>query len=183
MFMSSAQADPLGIALAAVAAGDRSAMAELYRLTAPRLLGVAMRILGRQDAAEDVLHEAYLSVWQRAGQYAADRGQPLAWLAMIVRNRAVDRLRQEARRGEEDLASEGAVPDVLVMDDVSFRGAGMDIARCMGALPGEHRRAILLAAQYGLSHDQIARRLERPLGTVKSWIRRGLADLRECLES
>ncbi|MBM3646716.1 MAG: sigma-70 family RNA polymerase sigma factor [Alphaproteobacteria bacterium] len=181
--MDAIEAEPLATALAAIAAGDRGALAELCRLTAPRLLGVALRVLRRQDAAEDVLHEAYLSVWQRAAQYSADRGQAWAWLAMIVRNRAIDRLRQESRRGEEELASEDATPDVLVMDDVSMRGMTADISRCLGGLPGDHRRAILLAAQYGLSHDEIARRLGRPLGTVKSWIRRGLADLRECLEA
>ncbi len=180
--MDGSEADPIGQFLTAVAAGDREAMAGLYRLTAPRLLGIAMRILRRQDAAEDVLHEAYLAVWQRAGQYSRDRGQPLAWLAMIVRNRAIDRLRQETRRGEEELASGDAVPDVLVMDDVSARGISLDVGRCVEELPGRHRQAILLAAQYGMSHDEIARRLGRPLGTVKSWIRRGLLQLRECLD-
>lgn len=180
--MDGTDGDPLAAALAGIVAGDRTALAELYRLAAPRLLGVALRILRRRDAAEDVLQDAFLAVWQRAGQYSAERGQPLAWLSMIVRNRAIDRLRQETRRAEDELASDDALPDVLVLDEAAARGVGGDIARCLSALPAEQQRALLLAAQYGLSHEEIARRLGRPLGTVKSWIRRGLIELRECLE-
>ena len=181
--MSLPEAESLPAALAAIALGDRKALAELYRVTGPRLPGVALRVLRRRDAAEDVLQEAFISIWERAGQYSPERGPAFPWLAMIVRNRSIDRLRQESRRGEEEFASESEAADVTVMDDVSVRGLGTDIARCLGALAAETRRVILLAAQYGMTHDEIANRLDRPLGTIKSWIRRGLADLRECLDA
>ena len=175
--------DPLQPFLAAIARGDRAALADLYRLAGARLLGVALHFLKRRDAAEDVLQEVFITVWERAGQYNAERGPAYPWLAMIVRNRSIDRLRQEARRGEKPLASDDETSDVSVVDDVSLRGLEADIARCLEALAGDPRQAILLAAQYGMTHDEIAQRLDRPLGTVKSWIRRGLTDLRECLEA
>ena len=179
--MSTAESEELRQALVATATGDRAALATLYRLAAPRLLGVALRILRRRDAAEDVLQEAFISIWERAGQYSGERGPPLPWLAMIVRNRSIDRLRKETRQNEEGLASGEELAGVLVMDDVSARGIGADISRCLGTLAADPRRAILLAAQFGMTHDEIARQLAKPLGTIKSWIRRGLADLRECL--
>src|ERR1041385_6819129 len=91
-------ADPVADALVAVARGDRAAFAELYRLTAPLLLGVALKLLRRRDLAEDVLQEALLTVWQRAERFVPERGAPLGWLSMVVRNRAIDRLRREMRQ-------------------------------------------------------------------------------------
>ena len=173
----------LAITLAAVATGDRRAFASLYRAASPVLLGVALRVLRRRDAAEDVLQEALITIWDKAGLYAPDRGSPMTWMAMIVRNRAIDRIRKENRRPEDSLASEDEIADVSVPERTVFDGDASDVHRCLGRLAAEPRRAIWLAMRDGFTHEEVAARMGRPLGTVKSWIRRGMQDLKGCLES
>ena len=180
-----AEIDPLGQLLAEAAKGDRQAFARIYQLSASRLLPVALRIVGRREAAEDVLQEAYISIWRRAGQYSPERGQPLAWMSAVVRNRAIDYLRRHAKGPRDSVqwseATEAearppfgaeALPEHL---SASVRG-------CLERLKPEQRRALCLAFYYGLTHEELARHLDVPLGTVKSWIRRGLLQLKDCLE-
>jgi RNA polymerase sigma-70 factor (ECF subfamily) len=168
-------------ALEATARGDRAAFADLYRLASPTLLAVALRVLGRRDAAEDVLQEAFLAIWDKAGMYQAERGAPLTWMAMVVRHRAIDRVRQERRRGEDSLASPDEALDVPFVTD-SADGVARDVLGCLGRLAPQPRQAIWLAVRYGFTHEEVAARMDQPLGTVKSWIRRGMMDLKECLD-
>lgn len=171
--------------LAAVAHGDRRAFTELYRLTHRRLYAIALALLRQPDAAEDVLQETYLAIWRTAGQYQAGRAPALIWLMAIIRHRAIERLRQRRRRAletwAEPLADEALqVPDPsqLPVDHLAHA-----IQACLRRLSAEQSRAIVLAFFHGLSHEELAARLQTPLGTVKSWVRRGLLQLKGCLES
>jgi RNA polymerase sigma-70 factor (ECF subfamily) len=172
---------PVEALIARTALGDRRAFQALYRATAPRLFGVALLIAKRRDWAEDAMQEAFLALWRRAGDFKPERGSGLGWMATIVRNRAIDRVRREPKfAGEADREAPDPAPDALaalVQSDEARR-----IARCLGELDEAPRRAIALAFYVGLSHTELAARLDAPLGTVKSWIRRGLARLRHCFE-
>lgn len=172
----------LAALLAAVAAGNRAALRSLYASQSTRLFGIAMAILRDRSNAADALQDAFLRVWQRARQFDAERGPPAAWLAGIVRNAALDIARA---RGREVLSDDPGLGDTMVEPDVLDRlGAAEDAARlraCLDQLEARNRETILLAFVHGLSHPQVAERLSVPLGTVKSWIRRGLLSLRTCL--
>ncbi len=175
--------------LGRVALQDRAALRELYRAVAGRLLAVANRVLDDRAAAEDVLQDAFVTVWTRAAQFPALRTSPLAWLTTIVRHRAIDLLRRrrpetplqwtdsEGREHAHDVADESGSPlDRLLATQSEGR-----LGECLGAIEPEPRAAVALAYFEGLTHDELARRLGRPLGTVKAWIRRSLLRLRECL--
>lgn len=166
------------------AQGDRQAFAELYRLTAPRLYGLALRILRRRDWAEDVVQDCFITVWRQAGAFRPDRGPGLAWMAAILRNRAIDWLRRDDRLREEEESTaveqdqpgeDGPLDRILTVAAV---GALRD---CLAQLKAVQRQVIAFAYYHGLTHEEVARRLGQPLGTVKSWIRRGLDELRKCL--
>lgn len=179
--------------LARTALGDQAAFAELYRLTSGQLYGVALRILRETAAAEEALQDVFVNVWHHAGTYAAARSQPLTWLTSIARNRCLDQLRRreldtvplfrdnddDADGGRDyDIAAEGPSPvDMLV--------AGADsrsVRECVDGLERGQKQAIALAFYQGMSHQELARQLHEPLGTVKSWVRRGLERLRQCLD-
>ena len=173
--------------LARTALADQRAFAELYRLTAPHLYAVALRILREGAAAEEVLQESFVNVWHHAASYVAAKSQPLTWLTSIVRNRCLDRLRRreiDTVTMDDDgegvnIAAEGPTPLELLL-------AGTDalaVRRCVEALEGGAKQAIALAFYQGLSHSELARHLKQPLGTVKSWVRRALERLRACLDS
>ncbi len=168
--------------LASVASGDRAALRSLYARQATRLFGIAMAILRDRSAAADALQDTFLRAWQRAGQFDPARGPAAAWLAGITRNAALDIARA---RGREVLTDDPGLGDEAVAPDVLDRlGEAEDAARlraCLDRLEPRNRESILLAFVHGLSHPQVAERLSVPLGTVKSWIRRGLLSLRECL--
>jgi RNA polymerase sigma-70 factor (ECF subfamily) len=181
-------ADLAGL-LARTALADERAFAELYRRTSPHLYAIALRILRERAAAEEVLQEAFVRVWHHAGSYIVTRSQPQTWLTSIVRNRCLDRLRRReidtvtlARDDDEeteiDLPADGASPV-----DLLIAGAEAQSVRdCMQALDGGQKQAIALAFFRGLTHAELALHLGQPLGTVKSWVRRGLDRLRHCLE-
>ena len=167
------------------AVGDRAAFGALYDAAAPQLFGLAMRILKRRDWAEDVLQEAMISAWRNAGDYRRDLGSAKAWLTVILRNRALDRLRREAaaRLGDAgDGVPEVADPAPSALDLAASGEDGRRLRTCIEQLEEVQKRAILLAYFDGLTHEQLASRLASPLGTVKSWIRRGLQRLKGCLE-
>ena len=170
--------------LARSALGDRRAFAELYQASAAQLFGVALRILRREDWAEEVLQECYVSVWRHAREYSAARAAPMTWMTSIVRNRCLDWLRRPnpeplADEALEALESEAAGPLALLE---SARDSAA-LARCLRGLEAKQRQAIALAFFDGLSHGELAQHLRQPLGTVKTWVRRGLARLRSCLET
>ena len=169
--------------LARAALGDRDAFRRLYQATAPKLLGVALRILRREDWAEEVLQECYVSVWRHAPEYRADRAAPMTWLTSIVRNRCLDWLRRpnpEPLSEEAQQAIESDRPGPLALLETGRDSAAL--SRCLGGLEAKQRQAIALAFFDGLSHAELAQHLHQPLGTVKTWVRRGLARLRSCLE-
>lgn len=176
--------------LAATAAGDRRAFAELYRHTGAHLFALLIRMLQRKDLAEEALQDCYLRIWQKAESYECSKGAPLTWLLTVARYRALDLLRMQ--RPEVVMPDEGQeweLPSLSLVDltaDPEARALeSQGMARlnaCMDELSGEQRQSVLLAYYEGYTHPEIAERLRAPLGTVKSWVRRGLAALRECLD-
>jgi RNA polymerase sigma-70 factor (ECF subfamily) len=172
--------------LAACARRDQAALARLYALSSPKLFGVALRIVRREDWAEDVLQECYLKIWNNAPQYRAGLASPMTWMTSIVRNRCLDWL----RRPRIEVADEdGAIADATPAAGESPLGLlersddAAAIARCLKGLEPKQRQAILLAFYDGLSHSELAALLREPLGTVKTWVRRGLQRLKTCLEA
>lgn len=181
----------LATLLARVALGDQRAFADLYRQASAHLYAVAVRIVRNGPVAEEVLQEAFVSVWHHAGTYDAAKSQPITWLTSIVRNRCLDQLRRRevdtvsVPAGDEDGApawdppSDGPTPVELLLAGADARA----LRNCVDALEAGPRQAIALAFFQGLSHAELARQLSEPLGTVKSWVRRGLERLRRCLDA
>ena len=170
----------------ASAAGNRAAFSALYDAAAPQLFGLALRILKRRDWAEDVLQETLISAWRNAGDYRRELGSGKAWLTVILRNRALDRLRRETAARLEpagDAMREVTDPSPSALDLTISGEAGRRLTACLDQLEEVQKRAILLAYFDGLTHEELAARIAAPLGTVKSWIRRGLQRLKGCLES
>ena len=178
--------DPLAELLAGCARRDPASLARLYELTSAKLFGVALRILRREDWAEDVLQECYLRFWNHAGAYKAGLAAPMTWMSSIVRNRSLDWLR---RPGFEVPDTDGAIAATTPSDvagplaELERAGDAAAIARCLQTLDAKQRQAIALAFYDGLSHSELARHLREPLGTVKTWVRRGLLRLKSCLET
>jgi len=164
------------------AAGDAAAFAQLYQHAAPKLFGIAVRIAGRGDIAEEALQECFVLVWRRAGDYDPMRGAAMSWLTAIMRNCVISRLRQHAVRPEGHAAPEEALVR-LAAPGSAARGAELRaLHSCLDELEEPQRRAVLLAYLYGLTREELATRLAVPVGTVKSWIRRSLDRLRRCLD-
>lgn len=178
------QAVRLATLLAQSGLKNHEAFRELYDVTAPRLFGVAFRILRRQDWAEEVLQECYVNIWNHAADYAVTKSAPLTWMTSIVRNRCLDWLRrpQQETTGEAyDIAVEtwhDENPGPLEQLIASFESR--TLAHSIGALEPKQRQSIMLAFFHGLSHAEVASHMKQPLGTVKSWIRRGLERLKSC---
>ena len=163
--------------LTATARGDHRACSRLYRLTSPKLYAVALRILKTEGPAQDCLQEAFLSVWRQAASYQRGKAAPMTWLVTIVRNRALDML----RRQRHDLLTEDIELDMLIAPDTAVPFDRMAIDKCLHTLKQDQRDCIVLAYYEGLTHPELAERLGRPVGTIKTWIRRGLEQLRQCL--
>lgn len=177
-----AEEDDLAALLAQVASGDRAALRGIYVRHSTRLFGIAMAILRDRTAAADALQDAFLKLWQRAGQFDASRGPAGAWIGAIVRHAALDAARARGREIPTDdptLGDEAIHPDILDRLDADTQSARL--RACLERLEPKNREGIVLAFVHGLSHPEIAEKLVLPLGTVKSWIRRGLLSLRECL--
>ncbi|QHF47362.1 RNA polymerase subunit sigma-70 [Pseudomonas sp. S35] len=177
-------ADPLRPLLAQCALGNRQAFETLYHRVSPRLHGVAMRFMGRQDLAEEVLQEAFVRIWYNASRYEAHLAAPMTWMINITRNLAIDQLRKRREQpladGQQDaLLDEGPSAHDLLDSEREARA----LNRCLDTLDGMQRQSITVAYFQGLSCSQLAEHLAAPLGSVKSWIRRGMERLRRCLES
>ncbi|WP_044561355.1 sigma-70 family RNA polymerase sigma factor [Azospirillum sp. B4] len=164
-----------------VAEGDQGALRQIYEREAARLHGIALRIVRRPEVAADALHDAFLQIWRNAGAFSTGMGSAPAWMTSIVRYRALDAARRMGRESLTDTIPDAAddAPDPLRALEDARDAAG--VTRCLQRLDEKSRRAIVLAFVEGLSHGQVAERLATPLGTVKSWIRRGLSSLKECL--
>lgn len=166
------------------AVGDSRALQPLYELAAPLLFGCLTRILRRRALAEEALQDVFVSIWQRAGQFSALRGKPMAWMISIARYRAIDLLRHERSAPVlvPDLP-EQAAQEEQDGDLCGWLPGSALLERCLQLLTDHQRRCLELAFVGGNSHEDISRLTGNPLGTVKSWIRRGLQSLRQCLES
>ncbi|MBN8749959.1 MAG: sigma-70 family RNA polymerase sigma factor [Variovorax sp.] len=168
---------------------DTSALQQLYERTSSRLFGLAMRIVRQREVAEDVLQEAFLTIWRSAPDYRASLSPPLAWMGLIVRSRGLDQLRRQTadRSGvtqefDEVLAETlpADTPNPMDMADASEQAWALH--QCLEQLEGRQREVLSLAYLRELSHGELAEQLKLPLGTVKTWIRRGLDKLRGCME-
>jgi RNA polymerase sigma-70 factor, ECF subfamily len=178
-------ADALAQWLQAVAGGDRDAFERLYRATSSKLFGVCLRVLPDRAEAEDVLQEVYATVWRKAVQFDAARASAITWLAMIARNKAIDRLRSTpagVRAAPMELAEAVPDPSASPLDGAESSDENARLARCMDRLDGDRRELVRTAFFEGVTYEDLAARIGSPLGTVKSWIRRSLLQLRACLE-
>jgi len=167
-----------------IAAGDGDALTELFDRHSSVVLGLLVRIVGGRAEAEEVLQEVFLQAWMQADRYDEERSTPRGWLLMLARSRALDRLRRrEAQRRREDEAAEGADDAVVPMGTARLEAAERRsrIGAALGILSPEQRHCIELAFFEGLTHTQIAERLQAPLGTVKSRILLGMNKLRQAL--
>jgi RNA polymerase sigma-70 factor (ECF subfamily) len=175
----------LGALLAECARRDERSLAELYELTSPQLFGVALRIVRREDWAEDVLQECYLRIWNHAPDYRAGLAAPMTWMTSIVRHRCLDWLRRPRPEVSDE---DGALTESAESDNpgplaqLERAKDAHALAHCLKALEAKQRQAIALAFYDGLSHAELASHLREPLGTVKTWVRRGLMRLKDCLE-
>jgi len=169
--------------LSRTALRDRQAFAALYEAASPKLFAVSLRIVRERPLAEEVLQDCFVSIWNHAGDYAQAKSAPLTWMTAIVRNRSLDLVRRNRELPDVDdvlasnLVDESATP-VL---DAEARADAHDVRACLAELDAEQRQSIALAFFHGLTHSELAAHLRRPLGTVKTHIRRGLAKLRDCL--
>jgi RNA polymerase sigma-70 factor (ECF subfamily) len=176
--------------------GDRSAFSALYNATAPYLLGQIMRLQRNRSQAEDVLQEVFVKVWRSAGSFDAARSQPQTWLASIARHCTIDSLRRQSSQpqlhslsgaqnedGEEvDLLHQFAADEPGPEQRWQHGADAASLRRCLRVLSNEQSQAMTLAFYQGLSYSEVAEHLRQPLGTIKSWVRRGLASLKTCLE-
>jgi RNA polymerase sigma-70 factor (ECF subfamily) len=176
--MQPVEEDLLAGLLTASAAGDRHAFAELYRLTAPRLNAVVRRIADSAVDASGLLQETYVKIWSQAAKFDPARGAAIHWMVAIARHTAID-LRRSKARPDMSLDAVTELPEAVEKE----LGAGMDVRRCLALIEPHYAQVIILAFYWGYSHSEMARRLDIPLGTIKSWVRRGLLSLKECLGS
>jgi RNA polymerase sigma-70 factor (ECF subfamily) len=167
------------------AATDSAALEDLYQLTAPFLFATLTRMLKRRAVAEEALQDVFVSIWQRAAQFRPERGRAMAWLMSVARYRAIDLLRHEraAPTLVAELPDQAAPDDDARADTASWLPSSSLFERCITLLTEQQRQCLQLAYVGGNSHEEIARLTGSPLGTVKSWIRRGLTSLKQCLES
>ena len=166
------------------ARGREPALAELYQLCAPHLFALAIRILRRRDWAEEVLQECFISIWQNSSRFSSEQSQAMTWMTRIVRNRCFDQLRRPAlERPDPDGDIQDAWADEAPgpLSRLQSSQEGKRLAACVAELEANERMAIMLSFFDDLSHPEIAQRLEAPLGTIKSWIRRGMTRLKRCL--
>lgn len=169
--------------LSRTALGDRNAFADLYRATAPKLFAVSLRIVRERPLAEEALQDSFVNIWRRSSDYAAAKSAPLTWMTAIVRNRSLDIVRRarEVPDVDDELATNLADESASPVRDAAAREQAHAIQHCLEELDPDQRQTIALAFFHGLTHSELASHLRRPLGTVKTHVRRGLAKLRDCL--
>lgn len=169
--------------LARVARGDRQAFEKLYGDASPRLFAICLKMLGSADEAQDVLQDVFVKIWFHAREYHSGRGTPQTWMISIARYACLDTLRSRFRQRDFE-----EIGDQIAGDAVDPQQAALQLVdrrlldQCLEELDDDHRASIQMAYFHGCSHHELATRLEAPLGTVKSWVRRGVAFLRRCLE-
>jgi RNA polymerase sigma-70 factor, ECF subfamily len=171
--------------MAGVARGDQAAFERLYAATRAKLYGVVLRILRRTDLAEEVIQETYLKIWNNAGSFDARLATPITWMVAIARNRALDVVRRKSEVSIEDepaaMETAGEEPNPLARQEMNEELKRL--LGCLGQLDEERRRMVLLAYYDGWSREQLAVKFEAPANTIKTWLRRSLQEIRECLGS
>lgn len=166
-----------------IARGDRAALARLFEAESGRLLAIAQRLVRRRDLAEEVVQEVFLAAWRAASGFDAAKGSARGWLTVMTRNRALNMLRDGARMDYEDTDTLADLGDRTADVRAAFEALSIKDAlrHCLSALDASKREAVLLCYVTGLNHGEAAATMKVPLGTVKSWVRRGVASLQECL--
>jgi len=180
---AAATPEDLAALMARVAAGERAALRQLYDATSAKLFGVCLRILSDREEAEDALQDVYLTIWRRAERFDASRAGVMTWVSTIARNRAIDRLRARGPMAHADPIEGLQLADGAMDAEAGLVMAGdaASLRDCLAQLDERTEKVIRSAFFEGLTYEALARRMETPLGTVKSWIRRGLARLKGCL--
>ncbi|KMS58164.1 RNA polymerase sigma factor [Sphingobium cupriresistens LL01] len=175
--------DRLITALAQVAQRDRSALRQVYTMTSAKLFGVCLRISADRDAAEDILQDVYIKIWNRAERFDAGRASPITWLCAIARNTAIDWCRASRRPGMTTEEAAAQIADATPLADMAIERDqhSARLFACLDELEDRHGLAIRSAFLDGLTYAQLADRMAVPLGTMKSWIRRGLQQLKACM--
>ena len=171
-----------------VAGQNHAALKALYDQCSTKLYGLALRVVGRREWAEDVLQEAFLTIWRSAGDYRASLSPPMAWMGLIVRSRALDFLRRRsAERSHLTEELDAVMADTLPgdlpspLDTFQASEQAWALNQCLGKLENRQREVVVLAYIRDLSHSELAMQLKLPLGTVKTWIRRALDQMRLCM--
>jgi len=185
MTLPSATRDDLADLLARVARQDKAAFADLYKSTSAKLYGVILRISRRPAVAQELLQDVYIRIWQRAGDFDRSRASPITWMATIARNRALDEIRLKAAVSVEDTPEAFEVPDPArsPAEWAELADDARRLEHCLAGLEAEKRDIIRLAYAAGLSREELAERFGRPVATIKTWIHRGLKQLKDCLGS
>lgn len=167
--------------LARAATGDRAAFRALYRATAAQLNGVLRAMIANQARREEILQEAFVKIWQNAARFDPEKGSAMAWMATIARRLAIDELRR-ATPMHQSIDDDEMLKNSLATEAPQLEPLGADrLDFCLKQLRGEYQNAIVLAYLHGLTYEELARRLAKPVGTVKTWVHRGIIDLRECM--
>ncbi len=171
-----------------IALSDEKALRELYDMTSSKLYGVAVRVVTNRDWAEDVLQEAFINIWRIAADYKSTLSPPMAWMALVVRSRGLDFLRRRAsERADRTQVLDDVISDTVAgdspnpMDSAQASQQAKALHNCLSQLENKQREVVSLAYMRDLSHGELAEQLKLPLGTVKTWIRRGLEQLRGCM--
>lgn len=183
MAIETDQEELMGL-LISVAREDRQAFQRLYEKISGRMFGLCLKLARQQDLAEEAVQDAFVQIWHRASEYHNDRGAPLSWMMTIARYRTLDLMRARKSRATDGDSALDSVEDGREGPlDRSIRSAGEDaLSGCLDELSDVQKDSILLSYYRGLTHDELAVALSSPVGTVKSWIRRGLMALKRCLE-
>ncbi|MCD7058898.1 sigma-70 family RNA polymerase sigma factor [Pelagibacterium xiamenense] len=169
--------------IARTALADRTAFRALYARTSAKLFGVVLRILGNRSEAEDAVQDIYVKIWQRADQYREDLGSPMTWLITIARNHAIDIIRRRKPETRDiDDAREIADPKMTPEQSAANAGERARLEECLETLPEQRADAVQAAYVEGYSYQELADRFAIPLNTIRTWLRRGLIQLRECLD-
>jgi RNA polymerase sigma-70 factor (ECF subfamily) len=180
-----AEQNDIGVLITRCAEGNRAAFSQLYRRTAAKLNGVIHRILQQREAAEEALQETYVRIWQHASSFDPRIASPIAWMAAIARNQAIDL----KRRGSERISEASSSDDELLSSIQAPRSSTGDdslalikLQRCLEELPPEQRKLVLFAYCLGLSREELAEQAQKPVATIKSALRRSLLLLKACLD-
>ncbi len=180
----SSSADTLFRLLSLSGLGDKEAFQRLYALSSPRLYSVCLKITGRSDLAEEALQDAFVNIWHHAQNYRPDKSAVMTWMTTIVRNKCFDILRrypQEAELIDDAFYENWASGDLGPFEKLSEKSELNELLSCMKKLSPTQRQTITLSYFHGMSHEQLSQHLVQPLGSIKTWLRRGLIALKSCL--